>query len=97
MLPAERPLVDAILPMVSSFGPHFGEEGPLVGGHGSGTIFPTGCNLRCIFCQNYDISHLGAGEEVTVEQLGEMMISLWREGCHNKRHLRYLHARFQIR
>ena len=83
MVPAESPLVDAILPMVSSFGPHFGEEGPLVGGHGSGTIFLTGCNLRCIFCQNYDISHLGAGEEVTVEQLGEMMISLWRQGCHN--------------
>ncbi|KAF0221559.1 MAG: putative pyruvate formate lyase activating [Geobacteraceae bacterium] len=71
------------LPMVSSFGPHFGEERPLVGRHGSGTIFLTWCNLRCVFCQNYDISHLGAGEEVTVEQLGEMMVSLWRQGCHN--------------
>jgi putative pyruvate formate lyase activating enzyme len=71
------------LPMVSSFGPHFGEERPLVGRHGSGTIFLTWCNLRCVFCQNYDISHLGEGRELAVEQLGEMMVSLWRQGCHN--------------
>jgi len=71
------------LPVVSSFGPHFGEERPLVGRHGSGTIFLTWCNLRCVFCQNYDISHLGEGEEVTVARLGEMMVSLWRQGCHN--------------
>lgn len=71
------------LPMVSSSGPHFGEERPLVGQRGSGTIFLTWCNLRCVFCQNYDISHLGAGEEVEVEELGEMMVSLWRQGCHN--------------
>jgi len=71
------------LPMVSSYGPHFGEERPLVGQRGSGTIFLTWCNLRCVFCQNYDISHLGAGEEVEVEELGEMMVSLWRQGCHN--------------
>jgi putative pyruvate formate lyase activating enzyme len=49
------------LPVVSSFGPHFGEELPLVGRHGSGTIFLTWCNLRCVFCQNYDISHLMGG------------------------------------
>ena len=52
-------------PKVSSAFPHFGEEPPLVGYHGSGTIFLTHCNLRCIFCQNYDISHLGHGEPVT--------------------------------
>lgn len=71
------------LPMVSSFGPHFGEERPLVGRDGSGTIFLTWCNLRCVFCQNYDISHLGEGAEVTEAQLGEMMVTLWRRGCHN--------------
>ena len=71
------------LPMVSNSGPHFGEERPLVGRRGSGTIFLTWCNLRCVFCQSYDISHFGAGEEVTVEELGEMMVSLWRRGCHN--------------
>ncbi len=49
--------------MVSSAFPHLGEEPPLVGNHGSGTIFLTHCNLRCIFCQNYDISHLGRGEQ----------------------------------
>jgi putative pyruvate formate lyase activating enzyme len=71
------------LPVVSSFSPHFGEERPLVGQHGSGTIFLTWCNLRCVFCQNYDISHLGMGDEVEVEQLGKMMLSLQRQGCHN--------------
>jgi putative pyruvate formate lyase activating enzyme len=68
---------------VSSFHPHFGEEAPLVGIHGSGTIFFTHCNLLCNFCQNYDISHLGVGQEVTDEQLAFMMLSLQQEGCHN--------------
>jgi len=71
------------LPVVSSFGPHFGEERSLVGRHGSGTIFLTWCNLRCVFCQNFDISHRGEGEEVSVAALGEMMVFLWRQGCHN--------------
>jgi putative pyruvate formate lyase activating enzyme len=71
------------LPVVSSCGPHFGEERPLVGQHGSGTIFLTWCNLHCVFCQNYGISHLGEGKEVEVQELGEMMVSLWRQGCHN--------------
>jgi putative pyruvate formate lyase activating enzyme len=71
------------LPIVSSVGPHFGEERPLVGQRGSGAIFLTWCNLRCVFCQNYDISQLGEGEEMEVEELGEMMVSLWRRGCHN--------------
>jgi putative pyruvate formate lyase activating enzyme len=68
---------------VSSFGPHFGEESPLVGRHGSGTIFLTHCNLYCIFCQNYDISHLGEGDLVDEEGIAEMMLSLQNMGCHN--------------
>ena len=72
-----------ILPVVSSYGPHFGEEPPLVGFGGSGTIFFTNCNMACIFCQNYDISHLGYGKEVTFEELADMMIYLQRRGCHN--------------
>lgn len=69
--------------MVSSYNAHFGEEEPLVGVHGSGTIFFTNCNLLCIFCQNYDISHQGHGEEVSDEQLAEMMLYLQNQGCHN--------------
>ncbi len=69
--------------MVSSYGPHFGEEAPLVGRHGSGTIFFTNCNLRCVFCQNYSISQLGEGYEVSKEELGSMMLSLQAKGCHN--------------
>jgi len=70
-------------PVVSSCGAHFGEERPLVGRHGSGTIFLTHCNLQCIFCQNYDISHLGDGRVVTVERVAGMMTELQRQGCHN--------------
>jgi len=69
--------------MVSSYGPHFGEEAPLVGRHGSGTIFFTYCNLRCIFCQNYPISQLGEGNAVDREELARMMLSLQAKGCHN--------------
>ena len=69
--------------VVSSYGPHFGEERPLVGAHGSGTIFLTGCNLRCIFCQNYDISQLAYGEAVPTDRIARMMISLQERGCHN--------------
>lgn len=72
-----------VRPVVSSFNPHFGEEPPLVGHCGSGTIFLTFCNLKCVFCQNYDISHLGAGQEVSVDELSRMMLSLQRRGCHN--------------
>jgi putative pyruvate formate lyase activating enzyme len=71
------------LPEVSSYSPHFGEERPLVGFHGSGTIFMTHCNLRCLYCQNYSISHLGQGQEVSFEKLAKMMIELQRLGCHN--------------
>jgi len=70
-------------PMVSSFGPHFGEERVLVGRHGSGTVFFTYCNLGCIFCQNCDISHEGYGEVVSIGWLARMFLSLQSQGCHN--------------
>jgi len=69
--------------LVSSFTPHFGEESPLVGKGGSGTIFFANCNLRCDFCQNYDISQLGQGREVEPEELARMMLWLQERGCHN--------------
>jgi putative pyruvate formate lyase activating enzyme len=69
--------------MVSSYAPHFGEESPLVGLRGSGTIFFTHCNLLCIFCQNFDISHDGRGQEVTGKDLADFMIHLQDIGCHN--------------
>jgi len=71
------------LPSVSSWGPHLGEEKPLVGRHGSGTIFLSNCNLGCLFCQNYTISHLGEGAETSFETLADIMISLQNKGCHN--------------
>lgn len=70
-------------PFISSYGPHFGEEKPLAGRFGSGTIFMGNCNLGCIFCQNYSISHLGEGVEVTFEKLADIMLSLQEQGCHN--------------
>lgn len=84
------------LPMVASFGAHFGEERPLVGVRGSGTIFLSFCNMKCVFCQNYDISHLGEGREVAVEALGEMMLSLWHQGCHNINFVTPTHQAAQI-
>ena len=69
--------------MISSAGPHFGEEPPLVGRYGSGTIFLTNCNLGCVFCQNYDISQLGRGREVELDELASAMLALQRMGCHN--------------
>lgn len=69
--------------IVASYGPHFGEESPLVGRKGSGTIFFAGCNLGCIFCQNYDISHTNDGYVVSPVQLAEIMLELQRMGCHN--------------
>jgi len=69
--------------VVSSYGPHFGEEAPLVGRFGSGTIFLTHCNLKCIFCQNYDISHLGHGSVLSLQGLARMMLDLQARGCHN--------------
>jgi putative pyruvate formate lyase activating enzyme len=69
--------------MISSAFPHFGEEPPLVGTHGSGTIFLTHCNLRCVFCQNYAISHQGEGTNISGSELALHMIGLQRQGCHN--------------
>jgi putative pyruvate formate lyase activating enzyme len=69
--------------VISSIGPHFGEEPPLVGRGGSGTIFLTRCNLGCIYCQNYDISHLGYGDILSCEKLADGMINLQDIGCHN--------------
>jgi len=69
--------------MVSSVSTHFGEEPPLVGFHGSGTIFLTHCNLRCVFCQNYDISHIGRGHITTSSEMANYMLRLQKMGCHN--------------
>ena len=69
--------------VVHSHGPHFGEENPLRGRQGSGTIFFSWCNLRCVFCQNRDISQKGLGREVEPEGLADMMLELQAQGCHN--------------
>ena len=69
--------------IISSVGPHYGEEPPLVGSMGSGTIFFTNCNLDCEFCQNYDISHLGLGNKVSIVDLARSMLKLQQRGCHN--------------
>jgi putative pyruvate formate lyase activating enzyme len=71
------------MPLVSSVGPHFGEESVLVGRGGSGTIFFAGCNLGCVFCQNFDISHHRHGRQVTIEQLAQSMLELQDYGCVN--------------
>ncbi len=68
---------------VGAFAPHLGEEQPLVGKHGSGTIFFSGCNLACVFCQNYDISQMDGGEEVEASVLAGIMLRLQDLGCHN--------------
>ena len=69
--------------VVASYFHHFGEEDCLRGWRGSGTIFFSGCNLRCVFCQNHDISWEVRGEHVTPERLAGMMLELQAEGCHN--------------
>lgn len=69
--------------VVSASHPHFGEERPLVGNGGSGTIFLTHCNLRCVFCQNWEISQLGRGSERNIDELAGMMLRLQKIGCHN--------------
>lgn len=68
---------------VASYSPHFGEERPLVGVGGSGTIFLSHCNLGCVFCQNWDISHRGAGTDCSFEDLAGMMLHLQEAGCQN--------------
>ncbi len=69
--------------LVSGWDAHFGEETPVVGQHGSGTIFFSHCNLLCLFCQNYSISHSGEGKPVTGHVLAGMMLDLQEKGCHN--------------
>jgi len=68
---------------VASYNAHFGEEAPLVGKYGSGTIFVSSCNLLCVFCQNFEISHLREGVDITAQQMADLMIELQRKGCHN--------------
>lgn len=68
---------------IASASPHFGEESPLVGVHGSGTVFLSHCNLRCIFCQNSEISIYGEGHPCSYNDLAAMMIKLQERGCHN--------------
>ena len=69
--------------VVASYGAHFGEEAPFVGRRGSGTIFFSNCNLLCVFCQNWDINHLGHGTTITHQRLATAMINLQRHGCYN--------------
>jgi putative pyruvate formate lyase activating enzyme len=68
---------------VASYGPHYGEERPLVGSGGSGTIFFAGCALKCEFCQNAGISSRLSGRDVSTDELVEIMLSLQNRGCHN--------------
>jgi len=70
-------------PVIFSYHPHFGEEMSIVGQNGSGTIFFSNCGLRCVFCQNWPISHEGRGNEVQDEELADMMLHLQKIGCHN--------------
>lgn len=68
---------------IASYNPHFGEEDPLVGSKGSGTIFLSNCNLRCVYCQNYEISHRGVGKELLPQTGAKIMMELQNMGCHN--------------
>ncbi len=69
--------------IVHSYGPHHGEEDPLRGSRGSGTIFFSWCNLRCVYCQNWEISQKGMGRVVDIDELAAMMLNLQERGCHN--------------
>ena len=69
--------------VVFSAQPHYGEELPLVGHYGSGTIFFSNCNLRCVFCQNWPIAHEGRGQRLEVEDLADLMLRVQQIGCHN--------------
>jgi putative pyruvate formate lyase activating enzyme len=70
-------------PVVSSYNVHLGEEPPISGTRGSGTIFFTSCNMRCIYCQNFPISQMRHGKEITTKDLADMMLHLQSKGCHN--------------
>lgn len=81
---------------ISGYHPHFGEESPISGTKGSGTIFFAYCNLLCNFCQNYDTSHLGYGRYVSNEELAAIMLELQNEGCHNINFVSPSHVVYQI-
>ncbi|MBW1784530.1 MAG: radical SAM protein [Deltaproteobacteria bacterium] len=81
---------------VASYNAHFGEEAPLVGRHGSGTVFFSSCNLLCSFCQNFDISHLNEGVAVPPDRIAAMMIELMERGCHNINFVTPTHVVVQI-
>lgn len=70
-------------PIISSANLHFGEEPPISGANGSGTIFLANCNLNCCFCQNYPISQLGNGNEISIKKLSQTMLELQEKGAHN--------------
>ena len=82
--------------IISSFGPHFGEESPLVGRHGSGTIFFTNCNLSCVYCQNYPISQMRNGVEISPLTLVDRMLELQNRGAHNINFVTPTHFSAQI-
>jgi putative pyruvate formate lyase activating enzyme len=82
--------------VLASSDAHFGEEAPLVGRHGSGTLFFSNCNLGCCFCQNEGISHHGVGVEVTADDLATTMVALQDRGCHNINLVTPTHVTAQI-
>jgi putative pyruvate formate lyase activating enzyme len=84
------------LARVASAGPHFGEEAPLVGWKGSGTVFFAGCNLNCDFCQNWDISQGDGGEEMSAKELAAVFLSIQNMGCHNLNLVTPTHVAGQI-
>ncbi len=86
----------SVMPIVSSYAVHQGEEPPITGYHGSGTIFFTNCNLNCIFCQNCDISQMHYGQEITYNRLSDMMIELQEQGCHNINFVSPTHMMYAI-
>ena len=81
---------------ISSYNPHFGEEPPLSGRFGSGTIFFTHCNLKCVYCQNYPISQIGNGYKITSIKLAEIMLELQKRKCHNVNLVTPTHFVYQI-
>ncbi|OIN96601.1 radical SAM protein [Candidatus Desantisbacteria bacterium CG1_02_38_46] len=85
-----------LLPEIASFHPHYGEEPPISGCMGSGTIFFSHCSLRCVFCQNYSLSQMGEGSEVSIEELANIMLKLQKLGCHNINFVTPTHYTAQI-
>ncbi len=82
--------------LLSSYGPHFGEESVLRGWRGSGTVFFAGCNMRCVYCQNYEISQLKFGREVSPEELASVFLEVQAMGCHNLNLVTPSHVVWQI-